>query len=226
MLDLSNEDVSDLPLDQVAVRVLSELQGEWNWENFLAQERQRNGRDERTLRALAEAIQWLFHSGLIAKDPVQSAHAAIFITRLGHSVLNEGPEKLGAVLRMQGDVHPLVQVKARPQFLLGEYEQAVFTSMKAVEVRVRGLGGFSDDDIGVSLMNRAFGPGGPLTDQEAVKGEQEGTRALFVGAYAVFRNPSGHREVDYDDISEAAEMVHTASLLMRILDRVEKRLVT
>lgn len=226
MLDLSNEDVSDLPLDQVAVRVLSELQGEWNWENFLALERQRNGRDERTLRALAEAIQWLFHSGLIAKDPVQSAHAAIFITRLGHSVLKEGPEKLGAVLRMQGDVHPLVQVKARPQFLLGEYEQAVFTSMKAVEVRVRGLGGFSDDDIGVSLMNRAFGPGGPLTDQEAVKGEQEGTRALFVGAYAVFRNPSGHREVDYDDISEAAEMVHTASLLMRILDRVEKRLVT
>jgi hypothetical protein len=63
-----------------------------------------------------------------------------------------------------------------------------------------------------------------LTDSAAVKGEQEGTRALFAGAYAVLRNPSGHREVNYDDVAEAAEMVQTASLLMRILDRVETRL--
>lgn len=96
--------------------------------------------------------------------------------------------------------------------------------MKAVEVRVRELGGFGDDAIGVELMNKAFGPKGPLTDTTAVKGEQEGTRALFAGAYAVFRNPSGHREVDFDDVSEAAEMVQTASLLMRILDRVARRL--
>ena len=74
-------------------------------------------------------------------------------------------------------------------------------------------------------MNRAFGPVGPLTDPTAVKGEQEGTRALFAGAYAVLRNPAGHRQVDYDDLSEAAEAVQTASLLMRILDRVEDRLL-
>jgi len=73
-------------------------------------------------------------------------------------------------------------------------------------------------------MNRAFGRGGPLVDAEADKGEQEGTRALFAGAYGVFRNPSGHREVDYDDVIEAAEAVQTASLLMRLLDRIETRL--
>lgn len=224
MLHLSNDDVGDLPLDQLAMHVLVELQSAWNWESFLGLERQRNGRDQQTLRLLAEAIQWLFQFGLIAKDPQQSANAAIFVTRLGHSVLEKGPQQLGAVIRMQGDVHPLIQAKARPQFLLGEYEQAVFASMKAVEVRVRDLGQFGDDDIGVALMNKAFGPNGPLTDQQAVKGEQDGTRALFVGAYAVFRNPSGHREVNYDDVSEAAEMVHTASLLMRILDRVGERL--
>ena len=49
--------------------------------------------------------------------------------------------------------------------------------------------------------------------------------ALFAGAYAVLRNPAGHRQVDYDDLSEAAEAVQTASLLMRILDRVEDRLL-
>jgi len=106
---------------------------------------------------------------------------------------------------------------------MGEYEQGVFAAMKAVEVRVRQLGGFKDDVIGVALMNQAFGPNGPLTDSSAPKGERDGTRALFVGAYAVLRNPAGHREVNYDDVAEAAEAVQTASLLMRILDRVEAR---
>jgi uncharacterized protein (TIGR02391 family) len=91
-------------------------------------------------------------------------------------------------------------------------------------VPVRALAGFGNDLFGVDLFNKAFGPAGPLTDPAAQKGEQEGTRALFAGAYAVFRNPAGHREVNYDDVTEAAEAVQTASALMRILDRVDKRL--
>jgi uncharacterized protein (TIGR02391 family) len=122
-------------------------------------------------------------------------------------------------------LHPLTEAEARDQFLNGKHELGVFASMKAVEVRVRKLGGFGDDVYGNDLMNKAFGPGGPLTDPTAVKGEQEATRALFVGAYGVLRNPAGHREIDYADISEAAEAVQTASLLMRILDRVEDRLL-
>jgi uncharacterized protein (TIGR02391 family) len=96
--------------------------------------------------------------------------------------------------------------------------------MKAIEIRVRKLAGFGNDAYGVPLMNRAFGPSGPLIDASAERGEQDGTRALFVGAYAVLRNPAGHREVDYSDVAEAAEAVQTASLLMRILDRIEGRL--
>ena len=52
-----------------------------------------------------------------------------------------------------------------------------------------------------------------------------GCRFLFAGAYGVLRNPAGHREIDYADISEAAEAVQAASLLIRILDRVEDRLL-
>ena len=64
---------------------------------------------------------------------------------------------------------------------------------------------------------------GALTDPSVAKGEQEGMRALFAGAYALFRNPAGHREVNYDDVAEGAEAVQTASLLMRILNRIEER---
>jgi hypothetical protein len=73
-------------------------------------------------------------------------------------------------------------------------------------------------------MTHAFRANGPLADTDAVSGEQVGMMNLFQGAYAVLRNPAGHREVDYDDVTEAAEAVATASLLMRILDRVERRL--
>jgi hypothetical protein len=86
--------------------------------------------------------------------------------------------------------------------------------------------GLGDEDFGTGLTNKAFGPGGPLTDPTAARGEQEGTRSLFSGAYAVLRNPAGHREVDYGDLSEAAEAVQAASLLMRILDRVEDRILS
>jgi len=122
-------------------------------------------------------------------------------------------------------LHPLTETEARPQFLINKPGQGVFASMKAIEVRVRKLAGFGEDVIGVDLMNKAFGPTGPLTDTSAVKGEQDGTRMLFAGAYAVLRNPAGHRQVDYADLSEAAEAVQAASLLMRILDRVEDRLL-
>ena len=69
-------------------------------------------------------------------------------------------------------LHPLIEAEARPQFMIPKLDQAVFTSLKAVEIRVRTLGGYRDQAIGVDLMNRAFAPNGPLTDSTAPKGER------------------------------------------------------
>ena len=227
MITLSPEQVLALPIDQLGLAILVDLKetSEWNEHNYVVKAEQAPFRGP-PLRAIAEAMTWLRARGLIARTPDQSSSDAIFITRAGHRALAEGTLALDATERLQMGTHPHILTKARPQFLLGEYEQGVFTSMKAVEVRVRKLAGFGEDAVGVDLMNHAFGSAGPLTDPTAVKGEQEGTRALFAGAYAVFRNPTGHREVNFEDPNEAAEMVHTASLLMRILDRVEKRLTS
>jgi uncharacterized protein (TIGR02391 family) len=163
-------------------------------------------------------------SGADRQAPGQPSDAAISITRTGRRVAAEGLQAFRAAERLQGGIHPLIEREARPQFLIGRYELGVFAAMKAVEIRVRQLGGFGHEDIGVSRMNRAFSSTGPLTDQSAAPGEQDGTRFLFAGAYSVLRNPAGHREVSYDDVSEAADAVQTASLLMRILDRVEQRI--
>jgi uncharacterized protein (TIGR02391 family) len=223
VITLSPDQVTGLPVDQLGIAVLRDLLAskEWNEYNYLlAAERNYSGE---ALLAVAEAMAWLRARALIARTPGQTSDAAISVTRTGTRIAAEGLATFQASERLQGGIHPAIESEARPQFLIGKYELGVFAAMKAVEVRVRRIGSFPDDIVGVDLMSRAFGPRGALTDLSSTKGEQEGTRALFAGAYAVLRNPAGHREVSYDDVSEAADAVQTASLLMRILDRVEQR---
>jgi uncharacterized protein (TIGR02391 family) len=117
------------------------------------------------------------------------------------------------------DLHPSLESKVRPQFLMGEYEMAAFAAMRAVEVRVREMAGASDSDIGRNLMNFAFGDGGPLCDISLDPGERQARRELFAGAIGTIKNPTSHREVRYEDPTEASEAVLLADLLMRILDR-------
>ena len=224
MITLPAEQVTGLPVDQLGLLLLNDLLAthEWNEYNYLLAAQAAYQAD--ALLAISEAMAWLRARALIARTPGQTSDAAISVTRTGRRIAAEGPTSFYAAERLQGGLHPLIEREARPQFLIGKYELGVFASMKAVEVRVRELGRFSDDLVGVDLMNQAFGSAGPLTARSAAKAEQEGVRALFAGAYAVLRNPAGHREVRYDDVSEAAEGVQMASLLMRILDRVEQRL--
>lgn len=225
MLQIDEKTALGLPVDQLGLMILKDFfeNGGWNDRSYMLEMQQHRSFRDEGARAVAEAFGWLKARGLVATDFSQSSANAIFVTRTGRRVLEDGPDSFYATERLQQRLHPKIEAKARPQFLIGEYEQGVFAALKAVEVRVRKLGGFDRETIGVDLINKAFGPKGPLVDNEASKGEREGMRALFAGAYAVFRNPAGHHEVDYEDVAEAAEAVQTSSLLMRILDRIEER---
>ncbi|MEU8944224.1 TIGR02391 family protein [Streptomyces sp. NPDC048489] len=230
MISLSAQDALELPVDELALHVLQDFveSNEWNSYNYSL----RYSRDEAyrnngaAVQAMAEAVQWLLSHGMLATKPGDSNPQSVFVTRRGHEAIKQGIATVRSVNRLQGSLHPLIETKARRQFLLGEYENAIFVSMKAVEVRVRQLAGFGDDMFGTDLMTKAFRQGGPLADLTAPPGEIVGTMMLFQGAYAVLRNPSGHREVSFDDVTEASEAVMTASLLMRMLDKIERRLGT
>jgi hypothetical protein len=63
-----------------------------------------------------------------------------------------------------------------------------------------------------ATLVREFGQAVETTHQDAAR-----------SIAGVAADPAGHRQVDYTDLSEAAEAVQTARLLMRILDRVEDR---
>ena len=222
MLTLDPNSLQALPVDERGLIVLQDLidEKEWSEISYLLQYRTQ----PLAARSVAEALAWLRGRAFIARSPDQTSSDAIFVTARGREALAQGITTVRAVERLELELHPLIERKARRQFLLGEYEQAVLVAMKAVEVRVRDLSGLGDSRVGVDLMTHAFRASGPLTDPNAVPGEQVGTMNLFQGAYAVLRNPASHREVNYDDVTEASEAVATASLLMRILDRVQHRL--
>jgi uncharacterized protein (TIGR02391 family) len=146
------------------------------------------------------------------------------ITRAGRRALVEGLAPIQAARRLDVDLHPRLE-RVKGQFLLGEYELAAFAAMREVEIRVRDLSEANTSLLGKDLMRKAFDvQSGVLTDQAADPGERQGISDLFAGSIAVFKNPVSHRQVDYDDPTEASEVVLLADLLLRLLDRSAARL--
>jgi hypothetical protein len=50
-------------------------------------------------------------------------------------------------------------------------------------------------------------------------GEREGTAHLFAGAFQAFRNPAGHRNVQYSQAREVIDIISFANQLLRIIER-------
>jgi len=165
MLTLSADVIEALPVDERALLVLQDLvdTNQWNEHNYLI-----TNAHEPVGRALAEAMAWLRGHAFIARTPGQSSSDAIFVTPRGHEALRRGFATVRAAAALEHGLHPLLVQRVRRQFLLGEYEQAVFVAMKAVEVRVRSLSKLGDAMVGVPLMTQAFREGGLLVDPDAV----------------------------------------------------------
>jgi uncharacterized protein (TIGR02391 family) len=98
------------------------------------------------------------------------------------------------------------------------YADAVFKAFREVEMAVREAGGYSDSDIGVPLMRKAFGRDGQLTDREQEPAEQEAIAHLFAGAIGLFKNPGSHRNVGPLTAGSALRALIIASELLSLVD--------
>lgn len=226
---LSADEVVQLPIDDLALRVLKDARDnkEWNWRNWLISARRGYHDRPDALRALSEAWAWLLNRGLVVWNVHQSSESAIQVSRQGHEALERGLPWVQAVQRLDIQLVPVLEAKARPHFLRGDFEAAALMAMKEVEVFVRALSGLSKSLVGTKLMQEAFRPpknpgdqGGPLWDAHADGGEAVALMELFKSAIGLFKNPASHRRVDYSDPTEAAEVVLLADLLMRLLDKI------
>jgi uncharacterized protein (TIGR02391 family) len=228
---LEADEVVALPVDDLALRVLKDARdnNEWNWRNWVLLAEQSYVGNPAASLALVEAWTWLINRGLVVREINQSSAEAIRVSRQGHEALDRGLPWLRAVTRLDIELLPILEAKARPQFLRGDFEAAALMAMKEVEVAVREKSGLSGGMVGTTLMQLAFRPpknesdtGGPLHQVENEGGEAVAIMNLFAGAIGLFKNPASHRRVDYADPTEAAEVVLLADLLLRLLAQIER----
>lgn len=226
------EDIRELPLAELAMKLLGRLQGESvNPNNILrgleqALAHQQVPDAEHLMSRIASAWAWLESHALIGPHPRNTRSEWQQVTETGADVAADpdAVTKVWAGERLGGHLNPLL-ASARAIFGLGDYETACFAAMKAVEVEVRRVAGLPSELVGVPLMRKALSPKeGPLTDPDAEGGEQQATADLFAGAMGVFKNPASHRTVQFDDPLEAAEVIQLADLLLRIVERSRRRI--
>ena len=172
-------------------------------------------------KAIMEAWVWLEREGCLAPKPGLIASNAVFVTRRGRRLAESqdtSAYKRSGLLPKEF-LHPVIAQNVWSAFIRGEYDTAVFQAFKQVEVGVRQAASYSDSDIGVTLMRRAFNPEtGPLSDQSALPAERQALSDLFAGAIGSYKNPHSHRNVVVNDPDEAAEMIILASHLLKIVD--------
>jgi uncharacterized protein (TIGR02391 family) len=167
-----------------------------------------------------EAWTYLEREGFVAPQPGQQGEWA-FVTRRGRAVVEAqdfNAYRKGHLLPSEG-LDPILVQKTKQLFIRGDYDTAVFQAFKEVEVRVRKKAKLPSTDIGISLIRKAFkSPDGKLADKNADKGEQVARMELFAGAIGTYKNPSSHRDVEFSDPNEAADIIHLANQLLRILE--------
>jgi uncharacterized protein (TIGR02391 family) len=133
-------------------------------------------------------------------------------------------------------LHELISAASGSRIATQHYDDAVFNAFKAVEDRVQALTGHPTNPKGAALsgkglMTAVFNEQNPLlditsdcADANQKADEREGFKFLFMGGAQGLRNTRGHGPNLQTVEQEAMEMLATASLLMRTLDRAEARL--
>jgi uncharacterized protein (TIGR02391 family) len=177
-------------------------------------QRRRRGR-----LAVAEAMAYLFSENFVADDGEPGVSGGQFVTRLGRTIRtrNDFSSYARASLLPRELLREDLAEIVMPLFLAGHYDDAVSAAFKRVEIAVRQLGGFSNEDYGVPLMRDAFGETGPLTDKNAVRSEREALSHLFAGVIGYFKNPLSHREIGIDDARQAASRILFANEMIAIV---------
>ena len=171
---------------------------------------------------LSEAWAWLEGQGLLVGHPEEYQGNWVMISRRGKSIKSPEEFKQSQHIKLipKWVLDPQLAQKVWSPFLRGDFETAIFSAFKEVEVRMRNAAGLPATEIGVSLARKAFNPTtGSLTDASiSDPGEKQAHSDLFAGALGSFKNPSSHRDVDYTDPVIAASLILHANTLIKIIE--------
>lgn len=172
---------------------------------------------------LAEAWMWLVAEGFLAPTPNENSNDWVRISRRGQKITSIEDFKQYEHIKLlpKKVLDPVLAQKIWASFIRGDFETAIFSAFKEVEIRLRGAAKLSPKDVGVDLARKAFHPDtGLLTDyNNPDRGERQSYSDLFAGALGTFKNPSSHRDVNYDDPVIATGLILHAHTLLQIIEQ-------
>jgi uncharacterized protein (TIGR02391 family) len=103
---------------------------------------------------------------------------------------------------------------------IGAFDEAVRNAFVLLEERLRKATS-QEGMTGTKLANFAFNSDSSLAKQLSSEvSEREGLRELYSGAFKLFRNPTAHGIVGYDN-TEGKAIINLVNLLLVILSKVE-----
>ena len=172
------------------------------------------------LLALAEGWSWLFSAGFLSYIPHNDGW--VFITRRGREIKTQDDFKNYNHIKLlpKNDLDARLVQKVWSSYIRGDFETAVFSAFKEVEIRIREVGGYSETDIGVKLARKAFNPdNGRLTDPFLEdKGERVAQMELFAGSIGSFKNPASHKDMSFKSPLITASLILLAHTLLRVVE--------
>ncbi len=123
-------------------------------------------------------------------------------------------------------IHPRIQKVSGPLYADGHFSAAAETALKEVETRLREL--FIELKPGATPPPKAAGLIGALlsengaytfvdTSTESGRNYRRGIQSLFEGAFAAYRNPASHDNLDISQ-RESLEQIFLASQMMCVLE--------
>lgn len=177
---------------------------------------------EEIARVISEAWSWLQNEGMIAHKPGHDL-GWVFVTRKGFKLRNKVDLETyrKSYLLPEENLDKKLVSEVYPLFIRGDYDTAVFRAFKEVEIRVRTKANLPDSLYGVDLMRKAFDVNkGFLANKNAVMAERQAISDLFAGSIGSFKNPSSHRDVDFNNPNEVAEIILFANYLLCFVERI------
>jgi uncharacterized protein (TIGR02391 family) len=176
---------------------------------------------DRVSELLMAAWVWLEREGLLLPAPGHQDRDWVFVSQRGRALIskeNFDAYRYGSMFPRKV-LHPAIASNTYGLFLRGHYDTVVFEAFRAVEVAVRGAGGFPATILGTDLMRKEFAVNsGPLTDSTSVVSEQEAMSNLFAGAIGLFKNPTSHRTGAISKPEDAVALVMLADYLLRVVE--------
>jgi uncharacterized protein (TIGR02391 family) len=174
-----------------------------------------------------EAFHELFIDNLIMKDPYhEGSKQSYALTTKGVKIAESNLDIDEYSYRLENFViNEELLKKCQDLFNGGEYETAVFSAYKLIEVRIREKAGLAPDDIGTKLISQAFkaNEGKLRIPTCKTAAEEIGILNLFAGAIMTFKNPTSHRIVDYENPRIALQILVFSELLLNLIQIAENR---